>query len=252
MKVTGPSLAVVRVLWPKGLNTSWYLDLNDVSRHSAWAHGFMHAYALWLGLVLVVIAFLAAYVVVWWRRDVRAAGLMFLGGAGTLIALGLNQVVGHAAQELRPYDTLRHVLVLVGKANDYAFPSDHAVVAGALVMSVLLVVRRAGPGVQGAGPQSPPSIPAGRRGLTPSLTALAALAAVLGLLLCFARVYVGAHYPGDVVGGLLLGIVVVLVVSAARPAVYRLAEAVAGTPFGLLVRRPAPALPGAGAGARQG
>lgn len=47
------ALAGVRVLPPKGLNNSLYLDLNRFSRHTAWAHGFMHAYALWLGPVLL-------------------------------------------------------------------------------------------------------------------------------------------------------------------------------------------------------
>ncbi|MHB2009955.1 MAG: hypothetical protein ACYCOX_18195, partial [Acidobacteriaceae bacterium] len=50
---TSPSppaaLTGVRVLPPKGLNSSIYLDLNHFSRHTAWAHGFMHHYALWLG-----------------------------------------------------------------------------------------------------------------------------------------------------------------------------------------------------------
>lgn len=230
--------AAVTVLWPKGLNAQIYLDVNRFARRTAWAHAFMHDYALWLGLTLLALTFLTAYAVAWWRRDLQAAGLMFLGGAGTLIALGLNQLVGHAAKELRPYDTYPHALVLVGKANDYAFPSDHAVVAGALLMSVLLVLRRA--------PTRRRAIVAGRRlqhmgpprSVTPVMLALSVVAAVLALFLCFARIYVGAHYPGDVVAGLALGIVVVLVVSAARPVVYRLLDWVDRTPLSLFVGRP--------------
>lgn len=209
-------LGAVKVLWPKGLNTSYYLDVNTFSRHTAWAHGFMHAYALWLGLVLLTAIFCCMYGIVWWRRDLHAAARMGLGGAGTLVALGLNQIVGHAAAEQRPYDTWRHALVLVGKAHDYAFPSDHAVVAGALLTSVLLVSRR--------------------DALSDVLLTVGA--AVLALFLCFARVYVGAHYPGDVVAGLLLGAVIVLVVSALRPVAYRVVDWLSGTALSFVVRRP--------------
>jgi undecaprenyl-diphosphatase len=217
-------LTDVKVLPPKGLNTSVYLDINSLARRTLWAHSFMHAYALWLGAVLLAAIFFVAYGIVWWRRDRRGAALMGLSGIGALVALGLNQIVGHAAKELRPYDTLHHVLVLVPKANDYAFPSDHAVIAGALVTSVLLVSRRA--------------TASHRRGqLVTAMVAIDLLSVVFGLLLCFARVYVGAHYPGDVIAGFLLGAFAVLVASLARPIAYRFADFLEPTPLGILVRR---------------
>lgn len=242
--VAASILASVRVLWPKGLNSSFYLDVNNFARRTGWAHGFMHAYALWLGLALMVIVFLFAYAVAWSRRDVQAVCLLIVGGAGTLIALGLNQVVGHSAREERPYETYRHALVLVAKAHDYAFPSDHAVVAGALFASLLLVVRRAAPGgwrVDGA----LRAAAGGRPKVTGAMVGLVVAGAVVGLLLLFARVYVGAHYPGDVVAGALLGAAVVLVLSALRPLAYWLGDVVERTPLSVVLRRPSP-----GVGAR--
>ncbi|MGA7833866.1 MAG: phosphatase PAP2 family protein [Acidimicrobiales bacterium] len=217
-------LANVAVLPPKGLNTTTYLDINSFARDTAWAHGFMHTYALWLGAVLLATLFVLAYATIWWRRDDHAAALMGLGGIGTLAALGLNQIVGHAAKELRPYDTLHHVLVLVPRAHDYAFPSDHAVIAGALITSILLVSRRA-------------SASNRHNEFVPAMVALGLLSVVFGLFLCFARVYVGAHYPGDVVAGLLLGAFVVTVVSLARPIAYRLTDIIEPMPLGILIRR---------------
>jgi membrane-associated phospholipid phosphatase len=219
----------VKVLPPKGLNTSIYLDLNNFSRHTAWAHTFMHAYALWLGPVLLSLGFVLLYAVAWWRRARRATGLLALGGVGTLVAFGLNQLVVHAARELRPYDTHPHALVLVAKANDYAFPSDHGVLAGALSVSLLLVVGRGFWSHRGA-----------------SVLWLALVEVVLGLFLCFARVYVGAHYPGDVVAGLLLGAVVVGLLSLLRPVVYWLAATVDPTVVGVVIRRPPDKAPGRG------
>jgi undecaprenyl-diphosphatase len=222
-------LAANNVLPPKGLNTSIFRSINNFSRHTVWAHGFMRAYALSLGAVLLVAVFLAAYAVIWMRRDHRAAALMGLSGIATFVALGLNQLVGHAFKELRPYVTLHHVLVLVPRANDYAFPSDHAVIAGALMASVLLVVRRVAPHT----PQTSPTNANGR-----ALLVLGIVNVIFGLLLCFARVYVGAHYPGDVIAGLLLGAVVVVLMSMFRPLAYRIADLAEQTPFGVLVRRP--------------
>jgi undecaprenyl-diphosphatase len=236
-------LASIKVLPPKGLNTSVFLDINDFSRHSAWAHGFMRSYALWLGAVLLVVVFLVDYGIIWWRRDPRAAALMGLGGVSTFVALGLNQIVGHAVKELRPYDTLHHVLVLVPKANDYAFPSDHAVVAGALVASVLMVSRRAAPHVSRARPTATDELRSGSSvsgdgHFVPILLTLGLVNAFFGLLLCFARVYVGAHYPVDVVAGFLLGALVVVVISLARPIAYRMVDVIEPTRFGVLLRRP--------------
>ena len=66
---------------------------------------------------------------------------------------------------------------------------------------------------------------------------LAAVNLVVGLFLCFARVYVGAHYPGDVVAGYLLAAVVVLAVSLLRPFAYWAVDVVEPTAAGILLRR---------------
>lgn len=73
---------------------------------------------------------------------------------------------------------------------------------------------------------------------------LAAVNLVLGLFLCFARVYVGAHYPGDVVAGYLLAAVAVLAVSLLRPFAYGAVDVVEPTAVGNLLRRPGPASTG--------
>lgn len=235
-----PFLADVKVLPPRGLNTSLYLDLNNFARQTAWAHGFMHAYALWLGPVLLAVVFLAVYAVAWWRGAPRAAALLVLGGIGTVVALGLNQLVSHAAKELRPYATHTHALVLVAKTNDYSFPSDHSIVAGGLTVSVLLVLGRSvWQGRTTPGPARA-AAPAVRSVVPGAVKMLAAANVVLGLFLCFARVYVGAHYPGDVVAGYLLSSVVVLAFSLLRPVAFRLVDAIDLTAFGVLLRRPSP------------
>lgn len=167
------------------MNTSWYLDLNHIARDNSWANGFMHWYALYGGVAILALLILVA----WWRaryRDnaPRAVAMVVWTVLGTLVALGVNQIISHAVGEARPYSVIHGALVLVPRAHDFSFPSDHATAAGAIIMGLLLVDRP-----------------------------MATLAAILGFFLAFARVYVGAHYPGDVVAGLAVGAFVVLVLS---------------------------------------
>ena len=86
---------------------------------------------------------------------------------------------------MRPARTpiIRAVLVLATRSADFSFPSDHAVMAGAVAVGLVFVSRR-----------------------------LAALAAVAALVMAFARVYIAAHYPADVAVGLVLGAVVAVAV----------------------------------------
>jgi undecaprenyl-diphosphatase len=100
---------------------------------------------------------------------------------GMLLALGVNQPISAMVGEPRPYTALQNILVLAHRSHDPSFPSDHAVMAGAVAAGLFLVSWRLG--------------------------WLAALAAVV---MAFARVYIAAHYPQDVVAGLLVGAAVSL------------------------------------------
>ena len=198
----------------------------------------MHNYALWLGPVLLAAVFAATYVVARWRRAPRAAALLILGGIGTIIALGLNQLVGHAAQELRPHVAHPNALVLVAKANDDAFPSDHSVVAGGLALSILLVLGSGAWRRRRHARRGLPHAEATEASVPGVVRILAGASVLLGLFLCFARVYVGAHYPGDVVAGYLLAAVAVLAVSLLRPFASWAVDVVEPTALGSLLRRP--------------
>lgn len=184
--------------------------IQDWARQTGWLHGFMADYAVY-GVAL----FALLIVFGWWlaRRRGDLPGVAAVGWAaiGTLIAVGINQVIGHTVAEPRPYQALPHVLVLVGRSTDYSFTSDHATMAGALATGLLYVNRRLG-----------------------VFTWCAAI------LLAFARVYVGAHYPHDVVAGLGLGAAVVVVGrTVAQPLLAWVVARLARTPLRpLLTARP--------------
>jgi undecaprenyl-diphosphatase len=77
----------------------------------------------------------------------------------------------------------------IGSPSDFSFPSGHA--AGSFcVAAFVFIVLRADVGDR--------SEPRARR-------AVAAGAVVLAALIALSRVYLGAHFPGDVVAGAILG-----------------------------------------------
>lgn len=156
-----------------------FSDINEWAQDTGWLHSPMLAFASY-GVVLFGVLLLAGFAVAR-NRGPRAMAAALWSGAATLLAVAANQPIVNGVQEARPYTDHHQILVLVSRSADYSFPSDHAVMAGAVAAGLWLVDRRLG-----------------------------VVASVAALLMAFARVYVAAHYPHDVVAGLALGAAVVL------------------------------------------
>ena len=168
-------------------------------------HSPMAAYA-----VYGIVVFAGFIVVGWWLarpRDARTMAYALLTPVAAVVAFGVQQGIVHLVAEARPYALLPDALVLVTRTTDPSFPSDHACVTGAVAVGLFLVDRRLG------------------------WTATAA-----ALLMAFTRVYVGAHWPFDVVAGLAVGATVsLLVVLLLRGPVERLVQWARGTSLRPLV-----------------
>jgi undecaprenyl-diphosphatase len=178
----------------------WFRAVNHLARETAWLHEPARLFAV-DGVVLFAGLLLAAWALARRAGDLRRVAIALWAPVAVLLAVGVNQLFVSAVAEDRPYAVLPHVLVLVHRSTDPAFPSDHAVMAGAVAAGVLLAHRRLG-----------------------------LLAAGLALLMAATRVYVGAHFPLDVAAGLVAGAVVALASYAvALPLVLRLVVALSGT-----------------------
>ena len=192
-------------------------EVNALARHTTWAHSAVTAWAGY-GIGLFALLLLAG---VWQGRRTSARTLAAAGwaGAGALFALSLNQPLVHLIDEARPYERYPQLLVLAHRSTDASFPSDHAVIAGAVAAGLWLVDRRLG-----------------------------VVASVAAVLMAFARTYTAAHYPQDVLAGLVLGVVVVVLGwRLVGRRLTNLLESLASTPLRPLLRAGA-----AGAGPANG
>ena len=128
------------------------------------------SYQLALGVVVVLLVALV---------DRRAGWLMAIGSLASV----LDNVVKLQFSRQRPTPDLVHVL---GPVPGYSYPSGHAVFFTWL--SFMLAFSLA---------------PLVRPRLRPVLWTAAALLAVVA---CLGRVWAGAHWPSDVLGGFLMGL----------------------------------------------
>lgn len=116
--------------------------------------------------------------------------------AGIALAAGLvaNQIIGNVWFRERPYAGHSSAHLIVGPSSDPSFASDHATAGFALSLGAIRGLPR-----------------------------VAALLFVETVLMSVGRVYVGLHYPGDILGGLGLAAGAALAASAvtglARPAI---------------------------------
>lgn len=179
------------------MDYSLYKTINGLSGNS-FVDKVMKACANDLPAVLVVLVALA-FLIPWAhnRLDRRRGAVLATASAG--LALLINQPIAHAVDRLRPYLAHpHHAHLLIARSHDPSFPSDHATGGFALAAGLWLYDRTLG-----------------------------SIMLVLAALLSFARVYVGTHYPGDVLAGALIGIAVALLLRY-LPLTRRAIEGVAG------------------------
>lgn len=164
------TLAAIQSQIQDSLDYSVFRAVNGWAGKSAALDALMVGCAKYLPVV-----FALALIALWlsWRPRNQWAAL--LAGISAFVALGLGQLIGKAMPRPRPY--LSHTVhQLIPRSLDTSFPSDHATLGFAVGVMVWRYNKRAG-----------------------------AALLILAVVLAFARVFVGAHYPADVLGGAVLG-----------------------------------------------
>jgi undecaprenyl-diphosphatase len=129
------------------------------------------------GIVMALIATLAVFVSLLRGRRTEAAFLIVASAGTGLLNAGLKLFF----QRARPDASVRY---LIDAPGSFSFPSGHAMGTAGVLVSLVIVAFASG-------------LP--RRWHVP----VALLAAVLAAGVALSRVYLGIHYPSDVLGGLL-------------------------------------------------
>ncbi|MDU0288726.1 phosphatase PAP2 family protein [Saccharothrix longispora] len=160
-----------------------------------------------LGLLFTegsIVLLLALLLLTWWRARSGTAKTMasaLLAPVGLVVSYLLSEWSKTFVEVDRPCRTLNvEVIAECPPVGDWSLPSNHATIAGAIAIGVLIAWPRLG------------------------LVSLP-----IGVLAAYSRVFVGVHYPHDVVVGFLMGatvtaIVMVLLVRPVTVLVGRLRE----------------------------
>jgi undecaprenyl-diphosphatase len=164
------------------MDASLFRWVNRLAARTGWAHPLFEAIAKY-GIVVFAGLLVVGYLDGRRRGNRHAVAASVWAAIAALVALEVAQLIGRAVDRARPYDAMSGVHVLIARSADFSFPSDHATTAGAVAVGLLFAGRR-------------------RWGVIAGCCAIAMAAA---------RVYVGVHYPGDVLAGLALGAAVALV-----------------------------------------
>ncbi|MGW1867251.1 phosphatase PAP2 family protein [Streptomyces mauvecolor] len=156
-----------------------YGDITDFARHTHWLNGPVSVFTSY-GIALFAVFMLTG----WWlarRRDASVMAAALAAPIAAVLAYVVNDAIKSVFTEPRPCRALPHDFLIekCPPLDDYAFPSNHTTVAAAAAVALFLVDRRLG-----------------------------IVASVVALLMGASRVYVGAHYPHDVLVALVVGGVV--------------------------------------------
>lgn len=161
---------------------SWYRDVTEFAQRTHWLNGTMSALTV---LLIVILALWVCYA--GWRACRRSDHVRMAAAVWSVVGCGVSVGCGLALKqvfhETRPCLTLTNVTTVQACPGpaDYSFPSDHTTVAAALAAGLWLIDRR-----------------------------LRVIGAVLAILEGFSRVYLGQHYPHDVLAAYVLSGLIVL------------------------------------------
>lgn len=156
------------------MNYNLFHAINQFAGKSDWLDDIMEFCAQ--DIVWLIVAILAG---LWITAKKSNQRMVFYAALSCVVSLAIAALlISPEVNHPRPF-VGHHVTQLIPHAADPSFPSDHSTFAFSIAFSVWFVRRRLG-------------------------SVLLGLAVLTG----FSRVYVGVHYPADIIGSAALGLIV--------------------------------------------
>ncbi len=150
------------------------------------------------------------FVLAWFvlpKRDIKNRHALVMAGLSGILALLINVIISHIWFRPRPFLTIPHHTELVAHSADASFPSDHT--SGSFGFA------------------------AGSWGRQQKW--ISWLFTIIAVLVMIARVFVGVHYPTDVIGGMIVGIIASQIMWRFSKLIFPISNAIAKLfRFGLL------------------
>lgn len=172
------------------ISTEWYHDVVDAAAGSPEPVRWFAEHAT-EGVILLLGALLLMAALSRRSGGPHDRALALVAPLPALLAYAGSEWFKTVVDEERPCRTIGRAIIAgtCPPPGDWSFPSNHATIAGALAVTTLLLSRRLG-----------------------------LIALPLAALGAFSRVFVGVHYPHDVIAGVLFG---ALVAAVATPLLAR-------------------------------
>jgi undecaprenyl-diphosphatase len=159
------------------LDYQWFQAINHLADKVPALNPLMAFFAVNLDYL-----FYLGVVVYWFARTPENRRMVVNTLLSAAAALGTNGIIGAIYHRDRPF-VAHHVIQLVNHDASASFPSNHAAAAFAVATSIWIWRRKDG-------------------------WVWFVLAALIG----FSRIWCGVHYPTDIVGGAVLGILIAVVI----------------------------------------
>lgn len=131
---------------------------------------------IWILLAFIFLFFLKT----------RKAGVLVLFSMLTSLVIN-NMFLKHLVGRIRPYEAVEGLQRLIGPQGDFSFPSGHTGSSFAAAVVILIMCPKK----------------------------IGVPAMILAVLIGFSRLYLGVHYPSDVIAGAVTGTLIALFVCKA-------------------------------------
>jgi undecaprenyl-diphosphatase len=155
------------------MNYKLFQDINEAAGHHPLLDGVM-VFVTQNALII----YAAILLIMWFFGKDKYKNTVIFATITGVIGLLINFVIGHIYFEPRPFVSHK-VNLLTSHASDASFPSDHGTGAFSLSLAVLYRHRKLGVGM-----------------------------VLFAILTGISRVYVGHHYPFDILGSIVVSAVV--------------------------------------------